>query len=175
MLVETLLTVSFNIFSGLFRSNSLTICSSPMSNRMVLIICEHDISWTNHSRWQSTIKIGGRVHCKASLQFNKTGTDHKNICKVCRLRVAYLKAVFALKRGPMVVWPDSAKFCHFGKSLQVFGYFLTVYFLFGKILSLLWQNCDIIVGNGQTLKNNLTIWSHWPLVSLSSNVLLFGN
>ena len=43
---------------------------------------------------------------------------------------------------------------------------LTVYFLFGKMLSLLWQICDIIgltfiVANGQTLKNNLTICSYW--------------
>ena len=30
------------------------------------------------------------------------------------------------------VWPDLAKFCHFGKSLQIFGKFLTDYFLFGK-------------------------------------------
>ena len=46
------------------------------------------------------------------------------------------------------------------------GKFWTVYFLFGKILSLLWQICDIlglifIVANGQILKNNLIIWSHW--------------
>ena len=66
------------------------------------------------------------------------------------------------------MWPDLAKFRHFGNSVQVFGNFLTVYFLFGKMLSLLWQTCDIIgliciVGNGQILKNNLTIWSHWRL------------
>ena len=65
-----------------------------------------------------------------------------------------------------LVWPDLVKFRHFGKSLQVFGKFLTVYFLFGKMLSTLWQICDIIglifiASNGQTLKNNLTIWSHW--------------
>ena len=53
-----------------------------------------------------------------------------------------------------------------GKSLEVFGKFLTVYFLFGKMLSLLWQTCDIIgqifvVANSQMLKNNLIIWSHW--------------
>ena len=67
------------------------------------------------------------------------------------------------------VWPDSAKFRHFVKSLQVFGKFLKVCFLFGKMLSLLWQICDIIevifnVANGQILKNNLTIWSHWKAV-----------
>ena len=43
---------------------------------------------------------------------------------------------------------------------------MTVYFLFGKILSLLWQIWDIVglifsVANGQIFKNDLTIWSHW--------------
>ena len=62
-----------------------------------------------------------------------------------------------------------AKFHHFAKSLQVFGKFLTVYFLFGNMLSHLWQICDIIglifhFPNGQILKNNLTIWSHCLLV-----------
>ena len=65
-----------------------------------------------------------------------------------------------------MMWPDLAKFWHFGKSLQEFGKFFTVYFLFGKILSLLWQLCDIIglifiFANGKILNNNLTIWSHW--------------
>ena len=65
---------------------------------------------------------------------------------------------------PLSVWPDLAKFRHFGKSFLVFDKFLTVYFLFGKMLSLLWQIWAIfIVANGQILKNNLTIWSHWPL------------
>ena len=36
------------------------------------------------------------------------------------------------------------KFHHFGQSFLVFGRFLTVYFLFDKMLSLLWQICDII-------------------------------
>ena len=42
------------------------------------------------------------------------------------------------------VWPDFVKFRQFGKSFQVFVNFLTVYFLFGKMLSLLWQNYDSI-------------------------------
>ena len=51
------------------------------------------------------------------------------------------------------------------KSLQVFGKFLMVYFLFGKMLSLLLQIYTIIelifiVANGQILKNNLAFWSH---------------
>ena len=37
-----------------------------------------------------------------------------------------------------------AKFRHFGQSLQVFGKFWTVYFLFGKMLSLFWQIWYII-------------------------------
>ena len=62
------------------------------------------------------------------------------------------------KRHLFGVWPDFAKFLHFGKLLMV-------YFLFGKMLSLLWQIFDIIgiiftVANGQILKNTITIWSH---------------
>ena len=61
------------------------------------------------------------------------------------------------------VWPDVAKFRHFDKNLQVFGNFLNVHFLFGKMLRPLWQICDIIgqvfiVANGQILKNKHTIW-----------------
>ena len=59
---------------------------------------------------------------------------------------------------------------NFAMLAKVYGKFVqfsTVLFLFCKILSLLWQICDIIglfviVANGQILKNNLTIWSHWP-------------
>ena len=39
-------------------------------------------------------------------------------------------------RGRQPVWPDLAKFRHYGK-------FVMVYFLFGKMLSLHWQICDI--------------------------------
>ena len=43
---------------------------------------------------------------------------------------------------------------------------MLVYFLFGKMLNLFWQICDIVVlilitANGQILKNNPTISSHW--------------
>ena len=72
----------------------------------------------------------------------------------------------ALKMLLLSVWQNLSKFRHFGKSLQVFGKFLTVFFLFGKMLSLFWQICDIIVlifhlANDQILINNPTIWSHW--------------
>ena len=50
---------------------------------------------------------------------------------------------------------------------------LTVYFLFGELLSLLWQICDIIGlifvdANGHILKNNLIIWSHCRCVAICS-------
>ena len=46
------------------------------------------------------------------------------------------------------------------------------FFLFGKMLSLLWQISDIIglifiVANGQILKNNLAIWSHCSYATLN--------
>ena len=76
------------------------------------------------------------------------------------------------------VRPDLTKFRHFGKSLQVFSKFMTVYFLFGKMMSLLWQTCDIIglifiVANGQILKKNLTNWSHCSSNSRSKAQSIF--
>ena len=76
------------------------------------------------------------------------------------------------------VRPDLAKFRQFGKSLQVFSKFMTVYFLFGKMMSLLWQTCDIIglifiVANGQILKKNLTNWSHCSSSSRSKAQSIF--
>ena len=64
------------------------------------------------------------------------------------------------------MWPDLAKWHHFGKSLQIFGKFLKVYILLCKLLSLHWQIYDLlglifIASNGQILKNKLAIWSHW--------------
>ena len=52
----------------------------------------------------------------------------------------------------------------FGKIVQVFVGFLTVYFLFDKMFNIVWQICCIpglifIFANGQILKHNLTIWS----------------
>ena len=81
-----------------------------------------------------------------------------------RLWVREPWGLFHILSRRVAVWPDLAKFHHFGKSLQI-NQFFTVYFWFGKMLSLIWQICDIIglifiVANGQILKNNLTIWSH---------------
>ena len=64
--------------------------------------------------------------------------------------------------------PDLAKFCHFGKKIKDYGNLSRVYLVFSKMLSLLWQICNcvgliFIVGNGQILKDNLTVWSHCSL------------
>ena len=54
-----------------------------------------------------------------------------------------------------------------------------VYFLFGKMPSLLWQIFDsigliFIAANAQILKNNLTIWSHWKAGTLFNDVKIIG-
>ena len=64
------------------------------------------------------------------------------------------------------VWPYLAKFLQFVQNITSLGKILTVNFLFGKLLSLLWRICYIIwqfftIANGLILKNNPTIWSHW--------------
>ena len=64
------------------------------------------------------------------------------------------------------VWPDLAKFRHFGTIMKELGNFLRVFLVFGKMLSLLWQKCFaicqvFIVVNSHILWNDLAIWSHW--------------
>ena len=58
---------------------------------------------------------------------------------------------------PVAVWPDLAKFRHFGKKINFFGHFLSNYLVFGKIVNLLWQifytfGQIFIVLNGQIFK-----------------------
>ena len=65
----------------------------------------------------------------------------------------------------------------FGEILPLWQKFTSLWqffdslFLFWQMLSLLWQICDInglicIVANSQILKNNLTILSHWPQMTI---------
>ena len=74
------------------------------------------------------------------------------------------------------VQPDLAKFRHFGTILKALGKFLMVYLVFGKILIILWQKCFnigqvFIVVDGQILKNNFGISSHWVDLNHRSQVL----
>ena len=51
-------------------------------------------------------------------------------------------------------------------SHKLLGNFLNVFLLFGKNLGLLWRILNVLGQifvdvNGQKLKNNLSIWSHW--------------
>ena len=63
------------------------------------------------------------------------------------------------------------------KIFKVLHNFLRVYLLLGKILDWLWQiSCAIgqvfIDINGQMLKNNLAIWSHWlPVLFISDKTV----
>ena len=77
--------------------------------------------------------------------------------------------VHILEQNFSAVWPDLAKFRHFGKTLQVFGNFWQFISHLHKMLCQLRQIYDIIgqifiVANGQILKNNITIWPHWSSV-----------
>ena len=63
------------------------------------------------------------------------------------------------------VWPDLAKFRHFGKILKVFGQFLKSWFPSWQNVEPIWQRFyafgqSYIVTNGQILNNNPAIWSH---------------
>ena len=70
-----------------------------------------------------------------------------------------------------------ATFHQFGKKLKVFGQFVWIaYLVFGKLLYQLWHfyatGQIFIFVNGQRLKGNNAIWSHWwqvYLLTLSSD------
>ena len=67
------------------------------------------------------------------------------------------------------MWPDLAKFCHFGKTSKVFGYSFMVYFVLGKLLNIIGQifmtlDKFSLLLMAQYWKDNLAIWSYclWP-------------
>ena len=77
------------------------------------------------------------------------------------------------------VWPDLAKFCHLGLTLKVFGYSLRVYFVLGKILTLIGQIFMTLdkfswLLMAQYCKDNLAIWSHWKCPPPPSPSLAFS-
>ena len=90
----------------------------------------------------------------------------------------------------VTVWPDLAKFCHYGKILQVFGKCLMVHLLFDKMLGLFGQICYnigliSIVSDDQIISpSGRTVPSPWsqnfpqkPLSKMSNrriNLMLFA-
>ena len=75
--------------------------------------------------------------------------------------------------SPRPVWPDLAKFYHFGKSLKIFGYSSKFYFEMGKILNLIgikvYEIGQILIAvNGSILKR---LFSH--LVTLPRPLFVF--
>ena len=68
--------------------------------------------------------------------------------------------------GSPSVWPDLAKFYHFGNNFKVFGNYKKLYLVFDKLLNLLWQIFyaiwpNLIVENCHKMKHFLAIWSPW--------------
>ena len=66
---------------------------------------------------------------------------------------------------PCPVWPDLAKFCHFGKILQVFGQFWKAKASIWQFFKPTLENCYAFgqvsfVMIGPILENNLPIWSY---------------
>ena len=82
-------------------------------------------------------------------------------------KVRHELARFLWERNPDTVWPNWAKFRHFGNILKVLDDYVKAYLVLDKIMNLLW--CTFyairqifIVANCPILTNNLAIWSHCP-------------
>ena len=74
------------------------------------------------------------------------------------------------------VWPDWAKFHHFGWVLKVFWQFSMLNFVFGKSLKRIWQILNsvsqfFISCKWPKMKNNQAIWSQW-ILNASFNLLV---
>ena len=63
------------------------------------------------------------------------------------------------------MWPDLAKFRHFGKILSLWAIFWMSYLVFGILLYYLWHfyatGQIFVVVNDQILNSYKAIWSHW--------------
>ena len=120
--------------------------------------------WLKEVTWLGTANHRALFHrsiAKATLKFafdiNSTGSMIEILALIFATLI-FLKLSDLFKNlnfqsesysvsDPSAVWPDLAKFRHF-------GIFLTVYFVFDNIVLI------FIVANGQILKNNLIILSH---------------
>ena len=107
------------------------------------------------------------LHCRRYCRWCNLSLS---LCEMISIKNVIRKEKFAKKVALLCaqspVWPDLPKCCHFFKNLHIFGNIFTVYFIFVKVLNPLWHNFYafgqfFIVVNGQILKNNLAIWSHW--------------
>ena len=64
------------------------------------------------------------------------------------------------------MWPDLAKFHHFGEILSIFGHSLRAKIAFGNILNLfwpivyVWAEC-LLLQTAEYWTYNQAIWSHW--------------
>ena len=70
----------------------------------------------------------------------------------------------------LAVWPELAKFCHFGKSFQSVWLFWGVIWSFAKVLAnliifIMVGKCLLSYGVTKFWKTNIGIWSHWLLAS----------
>ena len=61
----------------------------------------------------------------------------KIACESIQGAIESYSCVAGLNKSPRPVWPDLAKFRHFGTILKVLGAFLMAQLVFGKILMLL--------------------------------------
>ena len=73
------------------------------------------------------------------------------------LKLRWLDCVLRISLWSCSVWPDLAKFHHFGKYLKIFGNIFKVYLVLGKVFNSLWHNLYavgqiLIAENGQKLR-----------------------
>ena len=89
----------------------------------------------------------------SNLMLQISGFFFKCLC----VRLSYFWCCTHKACSSQPVWPDLAKFHHFGQYLKIFGSIFKVYFILGKVFSSLWYNFYAfgqicIVENGKILQ-----------------------
>ena len=121
-----------------------------------------------------------RLSCVAPISWNfKTNLIALKRQKMYEERPGLFNLCVPTVSGKWIAWQDLAKFCHLGKTLKAFGYSLRVYFVLGKILTLIGQIFMTLekfswLLMAQYCKDNLAIWSHWKCPPPPSPSLAFS-
>ena len=103
--------------------------------------------------WRELSKSPNLVTLHGTQNVSYTEIERERVYLPVSIEYAFLDlcvSVFGVRRLSVMhcaqewekraVWPDLAKFRHFGQTLNIFGYSLRVYFVLGKILTLIGQN-----------------------------------
>ena len=120
--------------------------------------------WWFSGHWSSNSYSSTSIRVRIQLMSNvfSVWKSRKRAFEACLISIK--RSIFRCQS--LTVWPDFAKFHHFGKYLKVFGNIFKVYLVLGIDLKSLWHNLYAFVQifiaiNGQILKTQSGHTDRW--------------